>query len=133
MPALLCFLARGRLPLHAAAVEIDGEAILLGGQRTLGKSTLAAGFAHAGFRLLSEDLCCLDVSGKPAVLPGPAMLRVRPDIGARLALPFARQTKQTDDRRHLALDEATRGDCRPVPVRGIVFLQRSDNGIRVEP
>jgi hypothetical protein len=132
MPALLCFLARGRLPLHAAAVEVDGEAILLGGQRTLGKSTLAAGFAHAGYRLLSEDLSCLDVSGKPAVLPGPAMLRVRPDIGARLAFPFALQTKQTDDRRHLALDEATRGDCRPVPVRAIVFLQHSENGVHVE-
>jgi hypothetical protein len=133
MPALLCFLARERLPLHAAAVEVDGEAILLGGQRTLGKSTLAAGFAHAGHRLLNEDLCCLDLSSGPAVLPGPAMLRVRPDVGAKLTFPFARQTKQTDDRRHLALDEAARGDCRPVPVRRIVFLQRSDNGVRVEP
>lgn len=132
MPALLCFLARGRLPLHAAAVEVDGEAILLGGQRTLGKSTLAAGFAHAGHRLLNEDLCCLDLVERPAVVPGPAMLRVRPDIGATLDFPFARQTKHTDDRRHLALDETSRGDCRPVPVRGIVFLQRSDDGVRVE-
>jgi hypothetical protein len=132
MPALLCFLARGRLPLHAAAVEVDGEAILLGGQRTLGKSTLAAGFADAGYRLLNEDLCCLDLSGRPAVIPGPAMLRVRPDVGAKLPLPFAQRTKQTDDRCHLALDEASRGDCRPVPVRGIVFLQRSEDEVRVE-
>ncbi len=132
VPALLCFLARGRLPLHAAAIEVDGGAVLLGAHRTLGKSTLAAGFVRAGHRLLNEDLCCIDLSSRPAVIPGPAMLRLRPDIGKELDLPGTTDVKETDDRRHLALDPRTRGDCGPVPIRGVVFLVRSDDGIRAE-
>ena len=132
VPALLCFAARGFLPLHAAAVEVDGGAIVLGAHRTVGKSTLAAGFVSAGYRLLNEDLTCIDLSSHPAVIPGPAMLRLRPDMGELLTMPGTTDVRKTDDRRHLALDPATRGDCAPVPIRGVVFLVRSDDEIQTE-
>jgi hypothetical protein len=128
IPVFLCIHARGDLPLHAAAVEVEGEAILLAAPRTFGKTTLAAGFARAGHRLLSEDLCRIVLSSTPSVVPGPAMLRLRRDVGELLEIPFAKRLDLGDDRVHLALDGALRGNCRPVPIRAIAFLGRSENG-----
>jgi hypothetical protein len=120
LPAVLCFRHRGDLPIHAAAVEVDGQAILLGAPGRFGKTTLAAGFCRAGHRVLAEDLSCVRLSTPPAVLPGPAMLRVRHDIAAELELPLMK-LGESEDRVHYALDGQA-GDGRPVGLRGIVLL-----------
>ena len=132
LPITLCLLARGYVPLHAAAVEVDGEAIIFGAPRTFGKTTLAAGFVNAGYRLLSEDLTCLCIGSSVEVLPGPAMLRIRPDVAEQLALRHATELESTDDRVHFAIEEGKRGDGSPVPLRAIVLLRQSDNGFRIE-
>ena len=129
IPAMLCFLRRGDSALHAAAVEVDGEAIVLAAPGTFGKTTLAAAFHAAGHRLLSEDTTCLRTSGTPSVVPGPAMLRLRHDVAERLELPNATAVGTVeDDRVHLAIDPAVRGDCSPIPLRAIVLLRQSDQG-----
>jgi hypothetical protein len=133
IPALLCFVARGDLPLHAAAVEVDGEAVLLAAPGYSGKTTLAAGFDAAGHRVLSEDVSCIRLSGPPTVVPGPAMLRVRRDIVGRLELPGAREVEAGGDRVHYALDPSRRGDCTALPIRSIVFLRPGSAGITLEP
>jgi hypothetical protein len=120
IPIVLCYRARGDVPLHAAAVEVDGGAILLAAPRTYGKTTLAAGFHRVGHRVLSEDTSCLRLAPEPTVVPGPAMLRLRRDVAAALDLPRARRLAEDLDRVHYALDEP--GDCTPVPVRAVVFL-----------
>jgi len=132
IPALLCFLERGDLPLHAAAVEVDGEALLLAAPGFAGKTTLAAAFDAAGHRVLSEDVSCIRVSTPPAVVPGPAMLRVRRDMAGRLPLPGARELAVGDDRIHFALDPDRRGDCSPLPLRALVFLRRGEGGLTLE-
>jgi hypothetical protein len=129
IPALLCFLARGDLPLHAAAVEVDGEAILLAAPGYAGKTTLAAGFDAAGHRVLSEDVSCIRLSSPPTVVPGPAMLRVRKDLAGRLELPGAQELAAGDDRVHFSLDPSRRGDCTPLPIRALVFLRRGDDDV----
>lgn len=131
IPALLCFRARGDLPLHAAAVETDEGAVLVAAPRTYGKTTTAAAFHRAGCRVLSEDTSCLRLGPEPAVVPGPAMLRVRHDVAGRLDLPRARRLGEDDDRVHYALDEP--GDCTPVPLRAVVFLDRSEDATELEP
>jgi hypothetical protein len=120
IPIVLCFRARGDLPLHAAAVEVDGGAVLLAAPRTHGKTTMAAAFHRAGHRVLSEDTSCLRLSPAPAVIPGPAMLRVRRDVARALDFPRARRLAGDLDRVHFALDDP--GDCTPVPLRAVVFL-----------
>jgi hypothetical protein len=120
IPIVLCFQARGDVPLHAAAVEVDGGAVLLAAPRTYGKTTMAAGFHRAGHRVLSEDTACLRLSPGPAVVPGPAMLRIRPDVARALDLPRARRLAEDFDRVHYALENP--GDCAPVPLRAVVFL-----------
>jgi hypothetical protein len=132
IPILLCFLHRGDLPLHAAAVEIGGQAVLLAAPGRGGKTTLAAAFAAAGYRVLAEDLACIRMGDPVSVIPGPAMMRVRPD--AAVHLTFGRGSRvERDDRVHVALDPATRGDCSPVPLRGVIFLREGDETHSTEP
>jgi hypothetical protein len=128
LPALLCFLERGDIPLHAAAVQVGDGAVLLAAPGTFGKTTLAAGFARAGHRLLSEDLSCLVTGGEPALIPGPAMLRLRRDVARDLAIPNAITVGAKGDRVQLAIGGESRGDCSPVPLRAIVLLEPSSNG-----
>lgn len=127
VPAILCMLARGDLPLHAAAVEIDGQAVILAGPRGSGKSTLAAGLVRAGHRLLSEDVVGLR-PGMNEMLPGPAMLRLRRDVAAWLDVPGATVAGHVDERVHLVLDAQSRGDGAARPVAGIVVLAESRTG-----
>ena len=123
LPALLCFRARGDLPLHAAAVEVDGGAVLFAAPRTYGKTTTAAAFHRAGHRVLSEDTSCIRIGPEAAIVAGPAMLRVRRDVAARLELPRTSRLGEDDDRVHYALHEP--GDCGPVPLRAVVFLDEA--------
>jgi hypothetical protein len=133
LPVTLCFLARGDLPLHAAAVEVEGQALVFGAPRTHGKTTLAAAFVNAGYRLLSEDVTCLRIASDILAIPGPAMLRVRPDVAERLEIKNVTRLDESDDRVHFALEETTRGDGNPIPVRAVVLLRESEDGFRLEP
>lgn len=133
LPVLLCFLARGDVPLHAACVEIEGRALVLSAPSQRGKTTLATAFAAAGYRVLAEDLVCLRPGSAPTVIPGPTMLRVRTDVAAEMELPaMARELGRDDERAHLALDSG-RGTCDPVPVAGIAFLHEGSTSPRLEP
>ena len=131
IPALLCFLSRGDLPLHAAAVEVGGRAVLLAGPRRAGKTTLAAAFVAAGHRLLSEDLCCLRGSPDWSLLPGPAMLRLRHDMVRALELSGAQAVADDAERVHFALPEASRGTCAPVPLGAVLLLRESSGAIEM--
>ena len=110
----------------------NGEAILLAAPGYAGKTTLAAGFAAAGHRVLSEDVSCLRLSSPPTLVPGPAMLRVRRDVAGRLEIPGASEVAVGDDRAHYSLDRAGRGDCSPLPVRAFVLLRHAEQGIALE-
>ena len=130
--ALLCFHARGDLPLHAACVEVDGHAIVLAAPGTFGKTTLAAGFWKMGYRVLCEDLVCLRRSPEPSVIPGPAMIRLRRDVAEWLDLPHAEIAIETDQRICFSLDADRAGDCTPVPIRAVVLLFPSEEDPRLE-
>lgn len=53
---------RGWLPLHASVVQIGDGAVAFCAPSGHGKSSLAAWLLLQGYRLLSDDLCRLDVS-----------------------------------------------------------------------
>jgi hypothetical protein len=132
VPMILCGLARGDVPVHAAAVEVDGGAVMFAAPGTYGKSTLAAAFAESGHRVLSEDTVCVRERPTPSVLPGPATLRLRPDVAAELPVRTADPIAGTDDRIRYRLREPARGDGRPVPLRAVVILRAGDGSPRVE-
>jgi hypothetical protein len=132
IPAVLCFLGRGDLPLHAAAVDVGGSALLLAAPGRYGKTTLAAGFLRAGHRLLSEDVACCRSEPEPSVLPGPAMLRIRRDMHEWLDLPGTEVAAEDPERVYLTVVESARGDGAAVPIRGVVFLRRSEEQATME-
>jgi hypothetical protein len=121
LPALLCFLRRGDLPLHASAVQVGDGALVIGAPSRSGKTTLAAAFWREGFRVLSEDLVCIAPSG-PSVLPGPALLRLRPDMAEHLGIYGEPAAIVGPDRVRLPLAGTGAGDSRPVPLRGVVVI-----------
>ena len=71
LPAALCFMTRGDVAVHAAAVDVDGSALLLAAPGRFGKTTLAAAFAGEGFRLLAEDTACYRSIPRPIGAPRP--------------------------------------------------------------
>jgi hypothetical protein len=132
LPAALCFAQRGDLALHAAAIEVEGSALLLAAPGRHGKSTLAAAFLNAGFRPLSEDTTCYRTSPGPSVIPGTALLRIRPDVYERVEFPRARLVAEDEDRAYLVADESGRGDTSPVSLRAVIFLRQGDEEMRME-
>jgi hypothetical protein len=136
VPAALCFLHRGDLSLHASAVDVGGSALLFAAPGRFGKTTMAAAFLAAGYRVLAEDLVRCRLSPVPVVFPGPAVLRVRPDVFRMLPFADTDRVANDADRVHLAIDESRRGDGSPLPIRGIVFLRPGKEGPlldRVDP
>jgi len=132
VPAALCLLQRGDLPIHAAAVEVEGGAVLLAAPGRFGKTTLAAAFLQHGYRVLSEDLSCLRLTPAPVIIPGPAMLRVRRDVLEQFRPRDATVVGVYGERTSLAVDGPRRGNCAPVPLRAVVLL-REGAAIQLDP
>jgi HprK-related kinase A len=64
------------LIIHAAVLEKHGKTLLLPAPPGSGKSTLCAGLAHSGWRLLSDELALIDPdSGRVVPLPRPVSLK----------------------------------------------------------
>ncbi|NIA25416.1 MAG: hypothetical protein GWP04_07575 [Gammaproteobacteria bacterium] len=131
-PMLLLMVGRGDLPLHASAVEVDGGAVLFGGPSQFGKTTLAAAFHTAGFRVLAEDVTCVQVGRDTEVIPGPALLRVRHDVADRFPTSSVVDVGEDHERRFLALSKESRGNCDPLPLKGVMLLKSDASGIRLE-
>lgn len=86
-PLGLIYLQRGMVPIHAAGVEIDGQAVLLAGSARVGKSTLAWAFARRGFRLISDDVAPLAFDGEGLLVhPGVTRLQLWAEACAGLGI-----------------------------------------------
>ena len=133
IPAVLCAKDRGDFAVHAAAVEVDGSAILLAAPGRFGKTTLALAFHRRGYRLLTEDTACCSLSAGPLLFPGPACIRLRPDMFDGQAPAGTTVAAVRRDRIHLALDSDRKGDGRPVPIKALLFLREAGNGTYLEP
>lgn len=128
LPSLLMILAAGDLTLHAACLWVDGRAVVVAAPSTYGKSTLAAAAHMSGHHLLAEDLTRVRIGDRVEVLPGPAMVRMRPDAAAQIT-PAGRSVVLSDGRRRTELDGPGRALSGPVPVAGVVLL---DIGERID-
>jgi len=132
LPAVLCFMKRGDVGLHAAAVEAGGGAIILAAPGRYGKTTLALAFHRMGHRLLTEDTTCLRLDSSPLLLPGPTSVRLRPDMFEGKAPSGTNVVSARNDRIHLVLDSDRAGDANPVPLKALVFLREPADRIRLE-
>jgi hypothetical protein len=72
-------LLRGFVSLHACAVVLGDYAVAIAGPAGSGKSTTAAAFAEAGYRVLAEDVVTLrDLGDKFLVQPAYPSIRLWP-------------------------------------------------------
>src|SRR5262249_22183040 len=119
---------RGVTCLHASAVAICDQAIAILGPAGAGKSTTAASFARAGYKVLTDDIVALDERGD-AFLVQPAYPRVRlwsesvnALFGTEDALPLLTPTW---DKRYLDLQANI--SCfqeHPLPLAAIYLLDK---------
>jgi hypothetical protein len=122
-PMLLLAAISGATPLHAACVEIDGEAVAICAPGRHGKTTLAAALVSRGHRLLAEDITISDGT-PPLVRAGPDLLRLRrPSLGKVSLGPRAEVVAETDDRLFIKTGVP---DSTPVPLRAVIFLKGGD-------
>lgn len=122
LPTLLCFLDRGEASLHGAAVSGPDGAVILAAPGRHGKTSMAAMLVRLGYRLLTEDLCCIGTGSETILHPGPASLRVRADMTSHvLPLDGMEKIGELDDRLVLAATDP--GDGNPVPIAAIVLLK----------
>jgi hypothetical protein len=79
---------RGRIVLHASAVQAGGSAVLFCGKSGAGKSTMAAALNKRGYAHVTDDVCCIDfdAQGRPMVLSDGRMLKLWLDAVAGIDL-----------------------------------------------
>jgi hypothetical protein len=136
--ALICH-QRGLLPLHASAVEIDGEIVAFVGSPGEGKSTIAAHcLAREGTRFAADDILVVTFpeTGRPLAHPGMPSLKLWRDaldvLGRRhddLRRDWLRAEKF-----HLPM--AARLLQGPLPLKQIYVLDDDpgiEDGVRIEP
>jgi hypothetical protein len=115
---LACTL-RGLEPFHAAAVAVDGAALMITGPVTAGKSSLAAALVAAGADLLSDDVVAVD--GDLRAHPGPQRLTLREPEDA--AVPEGGRLRPAGRRNGRARFEAPPASG-PAPLRAVYVLGR---------
>ena len=132
VPSSLIALERGDLSVHAAAVEIAGKAVVLAGPSRYGKTTLAAAFAAAGHRLLTEDMTRCTLLGGASVFPGPAIMRLRPDVAEGFRMQTGSQIVTERERVFVILGGSLRGSGTPVPLTAILFLRQGSEQLELK-
>lgn len=117
---------RGVTCLHASAVVVDGKAVALVGASGAGKSTTAAAFAKAGYKVLADDIVALDErSGAFWVRPAYPRIRlwdssVEALYGSKEVLPLLTPTW---DKRYLdLLNGSQRFQSEPLPLAAVYLL-----------
>lgn len=114
-------LKRGFEPLHGTAVVIDGHAVGFLGASGVGKSTLAAAFVRAGFRVLTDDVLVVHGTGEGAMAyPGPSRLKLFSNTAARMAANVSGAVRMNGARTKLVIpiDDAN-AHAAPVPLTAI--------------
>ena len=119
----MLLLQRGRVVLHASAVEMDGRAALICGRSGVGKSTLAAALAARGHPVLADELCVLDVEGDgpPLAHSDGRSLKLWDDAVRALGLEARRgeRVRPCLEKHHVDVEAA----ASPLPV-GAVYVLR---------
>ena len=124
--------------LHASAVVIGGVAVAFAGRTGLGKSTLAASFAAAGFPALTDDCLIVKDAGEQFVaVPTYSSLRLWNDA-ANAVGDLGRRHRVAAYSQKIRVNRSTSNIpfCgHPSPLRCVYLLERGSvrRGVLIEP
>lgn len=96
----MLFHLQGVPSLHASAVSIGGEGVSFMGPKGFGKSTIAAGLARGGARVLTDDTLPIARGPAPRLRPGVTRIRLLRDSATAIELEGAHEGD--DDRKLIA-------------------------------
>jgi hypothetical protein len=117
----------GLLPLHASAIEFNGEVTAFLGDSGAGKSTLAACLQGRGHRIVSDDICVLEPqagTGAMRVVPVAGWLKLwRASLHHLGETPDERNRVYTTDDKYRLYLESDPSE-RP-PIVNLIFLSKS--------
>jgi hypothetical protein len=119
--------------LHASAVAIGNEAIVLIGDSGYGKSTLTAALLRGGARLITDDLLVLeDCAGSYHALPGAFRIKLEPETARVLGVDWKGVPMQDGSGKLVYLLEPSVCVTESAPVARIVLLQPMADRAHVE-
>jgi hypothetical protein len=115
---------QGLLVLHGSAVMIGGQAVAFLGKSGMGKSSLAAGFASAGYPFLTDDALVLAEGPAPRILPGRPAIRLWQDSVEELVRGNPRLLAALDytDKMCILADDDIPHHKDPIPLAAIFCL-----------
>jgi hypothetical protein len=125
---------RGRVPLHASGVVVEGELVALVGASGAGKSTTAAAFAARGHAVFADDTVALSAGAEGIRADSAyAFLRLWPEsvemlYGHAEALPLLTPNWE---KRYLDLAGSGGFQARALPLGAVYFLGRRSAGAAV--
>ncbi len=118
------FVRQGLEPLHATVIAVDEEALVFLGDSGVGKSTLAACFLAAGYKILTDDLLVLRRAGNITLAyPGPARIKLFPGIARKYMGRTAAAVPMNPFTHKIILPLGPHRTCStPIPLRAIYSL-----------
>jgi len=111
-------------PLHATVVVVENEGIGFLGESGFGKSSLAACFVGAGYRILTDDLLLVQESaGRVLAYPGPPRIKLYPKHARKVFADAANGIRMNPETEKLIMPLDHNHSCRiPVPIKAIYTL-----------
>jgi hypothetical protein len=111
-------------PFHGTVVVVDGTAVPLLGASGFGKSSLAACFLEAGYRLLTDDVVILQPNGhRVFAYPGPPRIKLFPHAARRFLGDAAAGVRMNPQTHKLVLPLNAAQSCvEEVPANAIYIL-----------
>ncbi len=126
---------RGLFLLHGSAVAVQGKSVCLMGDKMAGKSTTAASFVRAGYRLVTDDLLVVDPQAPQSsmVIPGYPQLKLTETAAEQIRLVNAQAlplVTELADKRQYRLSEFHE---EPLGLDYLFVLERGGEVPTVEP
>jgi len=115
---------RGHIPIHGAALEHDGGAIIITGYSGAGKSAMLGALIEKGYRYLADDVSVVSLArGLPEVLPAYPQRKLSVDTAAELNCNIAGLPVITEDcREKYVIRRTEEWFPQRLPLRTIVEL-----------
>lgn len=118
---------RGHLVLHANAIALDDEAILIAGPQGYGKSTLAAAFLQRGYSLLADDVCAIEFKeDRPYVHPSYPQIKLCQDMVKPIGYNASelKPIGHNINKYYVPIHKHFYSEC--LPITKIIILDKSD-------
>ena len=116
----------GLLPVHGAAVGVNGRGVLLAARGGGGKSTLAAACLLSGMDYVADDYVLVSAEGPIRAMPMSSSLNMNPDMKRQLGLNLPVIWENAGRGGKQLLDASSFPICRDMAVCAVVFLSRWD-------